>query len=77
MIPMASKKSKLDKATDLVAKIIREQLATLPPEIAKAKRKELHDLAAKVSPTSTRGKRPRPVRTGDLRRISQSRANIA
>jgi hypothetical protein len=49
---MADKRSKLDKATDLVAQIIQEQINTLPPAVAAAKRKELRDLAASFSPSS-------------------------
>ena len=52
---MTKKKSKLDKAADIVAQIIAEQLATLPPAVAVAKRKRLHDLAVKVSRASTPG----------------------
>ncbi len=74
---MASRKSKLDKATDVVAKIIQEQLDTLPPSVARAKRRELHDLAATVSRVSVRGKRSRQSQNGGLRRVSQSRAKIA
>jgi hypothetical protein len=74
---MASKKSKLDKATDIVAKIIKEQLDTLPIAVAEAKRKELHDLALRVSPSSVHGKLPRRGQTAGLRRISRSHANTA
>jgi hypothetical protein len=74
---MASKKSKLDKATDIVAKIIREQLDTLPPAVAEAKSKELHDLALRVSPSSMRGKRSRQSQNEGLRPVSRSRAKIA
>ena len=77
MVPMASKKSKLDKATDIVAKIIQEQLGTLSPTIARAKRRELRELAAKVSRASVRGKRSRRSQNGDLRRVSQSHVKIA
>jgi hypothetical protein len=52
---MARKKSQLDKATDIVARIIQQQLETLPPAVAEAKRKELHDLAVKASPSSAHG----------------------
>jgi hypothetical protein len=74
---MASRKSKLDKATDIVAKIIQEQLDTLPPNVARAKRRELHALAAKVSRVSVRGKRSRQSQNADPRLVSQSRAKIA
>jgi hypothetical protein len=52
--PMASKKSKLDKATDILAKIVQQQIDTLSPAVATAKRKKLHDLAARVSTSSAR-----------------------
>lgn len=39
------RKSKLDNATDTFAKIVVGQLATLPPEVAKAKRKRLHEMS--------------------------------
>lgn len=55
---MATKKSQLDKATEIVAKTIEQQLKTLPPAVAKLKRRELHDLALRVSPSSRHGKRP-------------------
>jgi hypothetical protein len=74
---MAKKRTKLDKATDIVAKIIKEQLDTLPDDVAEAKRKELHDLAVKVSLSSGRGKRSQHARNAGLRRISRSHANIA
>jgi hypothetical protein len=74
---MASKKSKLDKATDIVAKIIKEQLDTLPSAVAKTKRKELHDLALRVSPSSGRGKRSQQPQSAGPRQISRSRANTA
>ncbi len=74
---MASKKSKLDKATDIVTKIIQEQLDTLSPTVARAKRRELHELAAKVSRVSVRGKRSRQSQNEDLRLVSQSRAKIS
>jgi hypothetical protein len=45
---MAKRKSKLDKATDIIAEIIAAQLAKLSPSVAAAKRKRLHDLATKV-----------------------------
>jgi hypothetical protein len=58
---MPRKKSKLDEATDIVAKIIGEQIQSLPPALAAEKRKELHNLALKVSPSSVPGKpSPRP-----------------
>lgn len=74
---MAKKKSQLDKATDLIAKMIKEQLDTLPAAVAEKKREELHDLAIKVSRASGREKRSRPSRNGDLHRISRSRASTA
>jgi hypothetical protein len=46
---MASKRSELDKATDVVAKIVQEQIGALSPAVARAKRKTLYDLAARVS----------------------------
>jgi hypothetical protein len=45
---MATKNAKLEK-TEKVAEIIQSQLDTLPPAVAKAKRHELHRLAATVS----------------------------
>jgi hypothetical protein len=74
---MAKKKSKLDKATDIVAKIIGEQLATLPPAVAARKRKELHNLAIKVSRRGPHAKRSPQSQTGGLRLVSQSRAKTA
>jgi hypothetical protein len=71
------KKTVLDKATDIVATIILEQIDTLAPDVAKAKRKELHALAAKVSRSSPRGKRVRQSQNGDLRLVSRSRAKTA
>jgi hypothetical protein len=47
---MAGKRSKLDKATDIVAKIFQEQIESLPPAVAASKRKKLHNLAVRVSP---------------------------
>jgi len=48
---MAGNRSKLDKATDILAKIIQQQIDTLPPAVATAKRKQLHDLAASFKPS--------------------------
>jgi hypothetical protein len=72
-----ARKSKLDKATEIVAKIIQEQLDTLPPAVAEAKRKKLHDLALKVSPSSVHGKRSRQPQSEGLRLVSRSRAKTA
>ena len=74
---MATKRSKIDKAVESVAKIIQAQLDTLPPSVAKAKRKELHQLVLRVSRSSSRGKSSRSARTGDLRPLSRSRAKNA
>ena len=76
-ILMASKKSQLDKATEIVAGIIEQQLEKLPPAVAELKRRKLHDLALKVSPSSKRGKRSRPAQSAGPRRLSRSRANTA
>ena len=46
---MAKKKTELDKAVERAAKIILDQLSTLPPEIAKSKRLELERMAVKAS----------------------------
>ena len=46
----------MDRAVERVAEIIQAQLDTLPPSVAKAKRKELRQLAATVSRSSGRGK---------------------
>jgi hypothetical protein len=48
---MTDKRSKLDKATDILAKIIKQQIDTLPPPIAATKRKKLQDLAANFKPS--------------------------
>ena len=74
---MASKKSKLDKATDIVAKIIGEQLKTLPPAVAQAKRRVLHGLASRVSRACVPGKHPRHPQSAGLRLVSRSRAKTA
>jgi hypothetical protein len=54
---MANRKSKLDKATDIVTKIIQKQINTLPSAAATAKRKRLHTLAAKLSDRVKRNQR--------------------
>jgi hypothetical protein len=74
---MATKNVKLEKAVEMVAKIIKSQLDTLPPAEAKAKRQELRQLAAKVSRSLGRGKPSRQSRNGDLRPLSRSRAKTA
>ena len=74
---MVKKKSALDRAADIITKIIEDQLATLPADEAKAKRKELHRLAVRVSPASPCGKPARRPRTARPHRISRSRANTA
>ncbi len=74
---MATKKSKIDKAVESVAKIIQAQFDTLPPAAAKAKRKELHQLAIRVSRSSSHGKSSRSAQSGDLRPLSRSRAKNA
>jgi len=48
---MNDKRSKLGKATDILAKIIKHQIDTLPPAVATAKRKQLHDMAANFKPS--------------------------
>lgn len=42
------RKTKLDKAVEVVAKIIEEHLETLPKIKAKAMLRDLHELAAKT-----------------------------
>jgi hypothetical protein len=48
---MTDERSKLDKAKDILAKIIKQQIDTLPPAVATVKRKQLHDLAANFKPS--------------------------
>jgi hypothetical protein len=48
---MTDKRSKLDKATDILANIIKQQIDTLPSAVATAKRKQLHDLGANFKPS--------------------------
>jgi hypothetical protein len=48
---MTDKRSKLDKATDILAKIIKQQIDTLPSAVATAKRKQLHDMAVSYKPS--------------------------
>jgi hypothetical protein len=42
------KRTELDKAVERTARIIQDQLDTLPPEVAKRKVRELRQMAAKV-----------------------------
>jgi hypothetical protein len=63
---MARKKSKLDKATDIVAKIIRDQLDTLPRATAEAKRKKLHDVAIERILDLRKGNKLAGLRMKDL-----------
>jgi hypothetical protein len=63
---MARKKSKLDKATDIVAKIIQGQLETLPPVVAESKLKRLHDLAIERIPDLRKRNKLGGLRTKDL-----------
>ncbi|MGA8872643.1 MAG: hypothetical protein WA434_06115 [Candidatus Acidiferrales bacterium] len=56
---MAKKKTELDKAVERAAKIILDQLSTLPPETAKQKRLELEQMAVKASHAAKNGKHSR------------------
>jgi len=71
---MAKKKIEFDKAVERAARIIQEQLETLPVEVAKEKRKELHAMAIKASRAAKNGKRSRLQRTGATRLSARSRA---
>jgi len=46
---MAEKKIEFDKAVERAARIILDQLSTLPPDTAKQKRLELEQMAVKAS----------------------------
>jgi len=52
---MAKKKTELDKAARKLATIILAQLDTLPLDVAKAKRKEFHRIAARASRAAKTG----------------------
>ena len=74
---MAKKKSEFDKAVERAARIILDQLSTLPPEIAKQKRLELEQMAVKASRAAKNGKRSRLQRTRATRPSARSRAKTA
>jgi hypothetical protein len=42
-------KSKLDEATDILTKIVKEQIERLPPAVALSKREKLRELAITFS----------------------------
>jgi hypothetical protein len=56
---MAKKKTEFDKAVGRAARIILDQLSTLPPETAKQKRLELEQMALKASRAAKNGKHSR------------------
>jgi hypothetical protein len=74
---MATKTTKEEQAVTKLAEIIQAQLDTLSPAVAKAKRKELRQLASKVSRSSSRDKSSPRSRSEDLRLLSRSRAKTA
>jgi hypothetical protein len=74
---MAKKKTEFDKAVERAAKIILDQLNTLPPQVAKQKRRELEQMAAKASRAAKNGRRSRLERTQATRLSARSRAKTA
>ena len=56
---MAKRKIEFDKAVERAARIILDQLSTLPPEIAKPKHLELERMAVKASRAARVGKHSR------------------
>jgi hypothetical protein len=76
-LQMAKKKTEFDGAARRLAEIILDQLATLPPKVAKEKREELRRMAVKASRVSRSGKASRPPQTGATRRSVRSRAKTA
>ncbi len=61
---MAEKKTEFDKAVERAARIILDQLSTLPPKTPKQKRLELEQMALKASRAAKNGKCSRLQRTG-------------
>jgi hypothetical protein len=74
---MAKKKTEFDKAVGRAARIILDELSTLPPETAKQKRLELEQMALKASRAAKNGKRSRQQRTSATRPSTRSRAKTA
>jgi len=74
---MAKKKTELDKAAEKLATIILAQLDTLPPDVAKAKRKEFHQMAVRASRAAKTGKPSRLRRNAVIRPSTRSRAKTA
>lgn len=64
---MAEKKTEFEKAVERAAKLILDQLNTLPPQVIKQKRRELEQMAAKASRAAKNGKRSRLERTQENR----------
>ena len=77
MVPMAKKKTKLDKAVERTSEIIQAHLDTLPVPRAKAMRKDLHRLAVKSSRSASRGTASRSPRSANPRPLSRASAKPA
>ena|ERR1700687_76560 len=76
-IEMAKKKSKLDKATERTAEILRAHLESLPIAQAKAMRKDLHRLAVKSSRSANRETTSISPRSANPRPLSRASAKLA
>lgn len=74
---MAKKKTEFDKAVGRAARIILDQLSTLPAETAKQKRLALEQMALNASRAAKNGKRSRLQRTRATRPSTRSRAKTA
>jgi hypothetical protein len=74
---MPKKKSKFKKAVEKTADFLLAHLCTVPPKEARAMRKEIRDLAAKVSRSVRRGKTSKSSRNAGKRRLSRTSAKPA
>ena len=73
-LPMTkARKSDFQKTLDMITDIVERQLSKLPPEIADAKRKEIHRIASSAG-SRGRGKSLKPSRTRGNRLSTRSPA---
>jgi hypothetical protein len=71
---MPKKKSKFKKAVERTADIFLAHFCTVAPAEARAMRKEIRDLAVKVSRSVKRGKTAKSPRKAGNRRLSPTSA---
>jgi hypothetical protein len=74
---MPKKKTKIKKAVEKTVDFLLAHFCTVPPAEARAMRKEIRDLAAKVTRSARRKKTSKSPRKAGLRRLSRTPAKTA